>query len=272
MGNGIFIMLLVLILEIIAFYLVVKLTGKYSIYWRLGAILLLIIFELPITLFALDKYNIATDMLLYDFVPLDRWIPFFYDCAGAIIGGSFSGLIVLLASALQSKSMKDENEDQKRINNLPLLKYDFEIMPINFECDDIVDLVHSGDGYHIVIRFFVTNVGMNSIRRFYVNVKSNRINDRYHHGFIGQGIIEKDEKKALIFRCYVDKKSDCIKWTVFYQDILSNWYKQDVTLELEDIFYHKMYIPAAKMTIYVGNEILLGKNAVLNVKKRKLKC
>jgi len=139
-----------------------------------------------------------------------------------------------------NKKMHEENtklnNEMQRIQNLPLLRYritndklDGQILGDNkkwlFSNHDI----NNSDSIDLTIEF--ENIGLNAIRKIYLEVESEILNGREHFELCNQSNLEKNEiKKKELIITNVSKGTYKMKIFVYYQDLLKNWYKQEIDL------------------------------------------
>lgn len=150
-----------------------------------------------------------------------------------------------------NKKMHEENtklnNEMQRIQNLPLLRYritndklDGPILVDNkkwlFSNHDI----NNSDSIDLTIEF--ENIGLNAIRKIYLEVESEILNGRERFELCNQSNLEKNEiKKKELIITNVSKGTYKMKIFVYYQDLLKNWYKQELDLIIvnSDIYNQK---------------------------------
>lgn len=162
-----------------------------------------------------------------------------------------------------NKKMNEENaklnNEMQRIQNLPFLRYKFTnerlegpILGENkkwfFSNQD-----DSNNG-SIDFTMEIENIGLNAIRKVCLKVESELLKESEHFEFCNQSNLEKNEiKKKEFIITNVDKGTYQMKVFVYYQDLLKNWYKQQIDLVL---VYSDIYTPENKGFDYVDSFVV----------------
>lgn len=109
----------------------------------------------------------------------------------------------------------------------------------------------------------IKNVGMNTLRKCSLKIKSDILSDIYCVELDeGQGSICKDEEKAIQFLLILERLIDYnFKIEVYYQDLLFNWYKQNLNFKFKLLnnFDEKKKNYLSEKFLKVEDEILLRK-------------
>lgn len=139
-----------------------------------------------------------------------------------------------------NKKMHEENtklnNEMQRIQNLPFLRYNFNYDRLEGEFFDdnqkwIFSNQDDSNGGSINFTFEIENIGLNAVRKTYIEIQSELFNKEEIFELCNQSNIEKNEiKKKEIIITNVDKGTYEIKIFVYYQDLLKNWYKQQIDL------------------------------------------
>ncbi len=161
------------------------------------------------------------------------------------------------------------SREERRINNLPFIRYNFDVYN-NYNATIFQELKGiNGKTNNIFLKIQLKNIGMNTIRKCYINLDSELVKDNYDYMIDEQEMIEKDKEKNIVFKVPVFKKSNTLKITIKYQDILFNWYKQVVFLNIYNVIFNDDHVFNGNITKSVFDEELLDKNPELNIKKIK---
>ena len=147
-----------------------------SIYETLIILMLLVMIIIPIILYIIDGYNIPSRLELDKFVPLERWTEFVFDYGGIIGGSAVSGMILFTITIFQIKSQKEEEDKNRRINNMPFLDYNFNVFS-QFDGTGAIDL-SDDKSEPLLLSIYMKNIGMNRIRKCFINIGSELINNK----------------------------------------------------------------------------------------------
>lgn len=191
-----------------------------------------------VLIYNLDRYNIPTKFGWIENINSQNWLAFLStyisSIASAIIGALF--LIAVTVKQLEYTSKDSEKREQEnlRIQNLPILKYSFDSEnKLLGEGDRIITNAEGEDAYSFNLH--LKNVGLNTIKSLKIDFKSDLINNSMERmlGKEDLEIMEKGEEKEVnkFFNLTYSDVPYKIVVTVSYEDVLSNWYKQEVYVE-----------------------------------------
>lgn len=194
--------------------------------------LYMIICATPIIIYYLDVLNIPSQLNLTKNIDSKNWLNFLFTYISTIVSSIIGVTASIFIAFNQIKKNNEENErrdkENLRIQNMPLLKYN-----INTETEDkeslgkfITTTIESGQVYEI--KFSFKNIGLNSVKNIIIDYESNVTNSTYR--LLGKDSIvavEKGEEIKYNYLLALEVNSITkIKLIVYYEDILSNWYKQ----------------------------------------------
>lgn len=189
-------------------------------------------------IYNLDRYNIPTKFGWIENINSQNWLAFLStyisSIASAIIGALF--LIAVTVKQLEYTSKDSEKREQEnlRIQNLPILKYSFDSEnKLLGEGDRIITNAEGEDVYSFNLH--LKNVGLNTIKSLKIDFKTDLINNSMERmlGKENLEIMEKGEEKEVnkFFNLTYSDVPYKIVVTASYEDVLSNWYKQEVYVE-----------------------------------------
>lgn len=202
-------------------------------------IMLFISCFLPVCIYYLDRFNIPTFFKCTENINTQNWLSFLSTYSTGIISAFIGGLLLILITFIQinknSDDIRKRDREERRINNLPLLEYEFDN---GISCNNIVTIDTSfNDDINSInknIILSIKNIGINAVKKCYVTIDSELFLHKYTFSIGPQGCINKDDKKSITFIFKVDNKiSTIIKYKVHYQDLLSNWYEQDIEMNYD---------------------------------------
>lgn len=223
----------------------------------------------PLIIFYIDRGDLPSKFGWLKNTNSDRWFNFLGTYISSILGATIGALALVLITIHEFKAIKENDNEQMRINNLPLIKYDFSIFD-KYNATEFIDL-YKKSFESLFIMVHLRNIGMNTIRKCYINVNSSIISSAYDYKIDDQATIEKNCEKNLVFKIPLASKNNKIKLIVKYQDILFNWYEQEVEVQLDNIVFHKddrNYVDyvTADITRIVKDENMIGQSVNLNIK------
>lgn len=228
--------IIILFFSICGIYYIIKSIKKAESFIEKVLILLsLFIYFVPATIYILDSYNIPTKLNIFNKVNMEKWNDFLVPYINTVVGNIVSGVILLLITHWQIKRQIESNNDDKRIQNAPIMKYD-----ITNEYIDGSEQFFLFNGMNKKTRpcnifLKIENIGLNHARHFKIDIHDIG-NEKIKTYTIdsNQSIIKKDEKITIDLIIDMEKKenSKIIKLYVFYDDFLKNKYKQEVILNI----------------------------------------
>lgn len=189
-------------------------------------------------LYYLDKFNIPTLFNWDQNVDTQNWLSILATYGGNIVVATFSGAIVFFVTKTQmDETMKynnERNKEERRISNLPLLKYSFDTQNSNKLSIKSINTIITTGGQTGEIILGIKNVGMNTTRKCYVQISSNRLKEDYCYELDNQqGLLEKNEEKFIKFLLKLNFQKYNFIFKIYYQDLSFNWYMQQINLEYE---------------------------------------
>lgn len=194
----------------------------------------------PLIVYYLDRYNIPSKLGHTENIVSSDWVSVLTNYSAAIISTLLNAVFLIFITFKQmDKTYKDNiklNNENQRIQNLPLLRYNFtnEILEGKmFDENKKWIFSNQGDSNSNSINFTmeIENIGLNTVRKVYLEVESELFNKKENFELCSQSNIEKNHlKKKEFIITNVAKGTYKIKITVYYQDLLKNWYKQKVHL------------------------------------------
>ena len=245
----------------------------------------------PLFVYYLDRYNIPSKFGYTENIISSDWVSILTNYSAAIISTLLSAVFLIFITfkqmdetykdniKLNNKVYKDNiklNNETQRIQNLPLLRYDFTHERLEgemFEENKKWIFSNQDDSNIDSIDFTmeIENIGLNTVRKVYLEVESELFNKKEIFELFNQSNIEKSKtKKKEFIITNVSKGTYKIEITVYYQDLLKNWYKQKVHLiiSVTNIYDSKSHDRNQINSVIVDDEEMLSK-APTFVKKIK---
>jgi len=193
----------------------------------------------PILIYYLDLWNIPSLLNLTNNINTQNWLSFLSSYTSSIVSTILGVTASIYIAITQIRKNNEDNEkrdlENLRIQNMPILKYSFnsENRGVN-ELENLI-ITNIDDGIPYNFNIYLKNVGLNTIKNIKVDFKSDLINHSIER-ILGKEtleVMEKGEEKE-INKFFSLKQSDVpynIIVIVYYEDVLSNWYKQEIQIE-----------------------------------------
>ena len=197
-------------------------------------ILLFFVSMVPIVIYYLDRYDVPTYLGWNINVDSQNWLSFLANYSAGIISAVISAVVLVIVTILQIKKNNEDNierdKENLRVQNMPILKYaiDTEDKGKGELEELIITNVDNGQAYSLNIS--IKNIGLNNIKNIKVDFKSPLINKSIYRilGSCSLEVLEKGEE-IIINRFFSLKSSEepyDMDIIVYYEDVLSNWYRQ----------------------------------------------
>lgn len=225
----------------------------------------------PLIIYYLDKYNIPSKLGYTENIISSDWVGILTNYSAAIISTLISTVFLIYITFTQiDETYKDNiklNNENQRIQNLPLLKYNFTHERLEGEMIDENKkwiLSNRGDSNNNFIDFTIEieNIGLNTARKVYLEMESELFNKKEIFELCNQSSLEKNElKKREIIITNITKGNYKIEITIYYQDLLKNWYRQKINLSISvtNIFDSNTHDKSQINTFVVDDEERLSK-------------
>lgn len=197
--------------------------------------LISIIIIIPTIIYILDAFNVPSFFKWNQNINSQDWLSFLSNYVTGIISAVIGAAVLVKVTVWQIKRNDENNTTNLRINNLPALDYKFSTEAQ--EKNDIQILTNIDDGNIYNFNIEVENIGLNSVKNIKVDLIVKpfmKINQR----IIGENTIKllKKDSKININSFFIlpnEKAKYNIEMTVYYEDVLSNWYMQQIDVEYE---------------------------------------
>lgn len=225
----------------------------------------------PLLIYYLDRYNIPSKFGYTKNIISSDWVGILTNYSATLISTLLSAVFLIFVTFKQmDETYKDNiklNNETQRIQNLPFLRYNFTHERLKEkELKENQKLIFSGQNKNnnsnlIEFTMEIENIGLNTVRKVYLEVESELLNKKEIFELCNQSNIEKGQiKSAEFIIANVSKGTYKIEIAVYYQDLLKNWYKQKIRLiiSVNDI-YNSMTHDQNKISsvVVVDEEMLL---------------
>ena len=146
-------------------------------------------------------------------------------------------MVSVFVTIYQIKKNNEENDKRDkenfRIQNMPLLKYDcVQGRNASVELTQLDTNIEEDKGVIQQITLSLKNIGLNSIRKYYMKIESNILKRKYIFEIAKESVIEKGQEVIIPFVLRLNTEEIYnFKITLYYQDLVFNIYEQDAILE-----------------------------------------
>ena len=244
----------------IMFYLSYRAIKKAeSLAEKITELIMAMVMFIFLVIYYSDRYNIPSKLNMTMNINAQNWLSFIGNYVSAVISAIIGALVAVWSAIYQIKKNNEENnrrdKENLKIQNMPILKYD-----INTE------IKGTGDLTELIVTNILKNIGMNSIKNIIIDFKSSVINNSIYR-LLGKNAVNPIEKGEVIelnkyfslksldkyYEMYID---------IYYQDVLSNWYKQEVQINYGacDTFNNEGY--RGSLTFEVQKEVEINENEI----------
>ena len=237
MGN-IILFIITLTIICLTLYFIYKSTEKSnSLVEKISYIILATVDSAILIIYYFDRFNVATELGWNTNVNTQNWLNFIATYTTGIISAGIAALVSVFVTIYQIKKNNEENDKRDkenfRIQNMPLLKYDcVQERNASVKLTQLDTNIEENKGVTQQITLSLKNIGLNSIRKYYMKIESNILKRKYIFEIAKESVIEKGQEVIIPF--VLRLKTEEIynfKITLYYQDLVFNIYEQDVILK-----------------------------------------
>lgn len=215
-----------------------------------------------LTLYYFDKFNVPTFLKWGENVDTQNWLTILANFGTAILAEVLGGLFLIYVTMIQIKKNNDDNrnrdKEERRINNMPLLTYTFSSDNKGIiNRYNLPSIYKYSNGAEIVL--IIKNIGLNAVRNCYIKISGKSLEKSYYCQLDTQNTLDKGEDKAIEFLIALPFEKHDFKITVYYEDLLHNWYSQVINLNCEVIFIFYQVSNYINYRFSVENEKVIKK-------------
>lgn len=208
---------------------------------RIVGIISVMITNAFLIIYYIDRLNLPTTLKLSDNIDTQNWLSIITTCVSSIISSTIGGLIALGISREQIYENNKQNNENLRIQNAPMLKYEIKTEnseEVNFDFKDVI-ITNCDDQKTKSFDLFIEikNIGLNNIKRIFVDFESEFVKENQRI-FGNDDYISVERGKSIrIYKLFAVEsgKEYKIKLNIYYEDVLQNWYCQVVDINYKAI-------------------------------------
>ena len=239
---------------------------------KISEITMAIVMATLLVIYYLDRYNIPTRFNFAMNINPQNWLSFIGNYITGIISAVIGALVAVWTTIYQIKKNNEEserrNKENLRIQNMPIIKYNMNTEKKG--SGDLSELIvtnqenEKGNVYNLNI--LLKNIGQNTIKDIIIDFKSAIINNSTYR-LSGKDIVNAMETGEILeinrfFSLNSSDKPYEIILNIYYQDVLSNWYKQEILVyyNASSILDNGGYV--GKVMYKVKKEIIISENEI----------
>jgi len=239
---------------------------------KISDLVFVIVIAVILVIYYLDRYNIPTILNLGMNINTQNWLSLIGNYITGVISAVIGALVAVCTTIYQIKKNNEENirrdKENLKIQNLPILKYDIntEIKRTGDLSELIITNKENEVGNVYSFNIIIKNIGMNSVKNIIIDFESSVINNSIYR-LLGKNNVNSMEKGETLelnkfFGLKPSDKYYEINLTLYYQDVLSNWYKQEVIVHYcaTNIFINQGY--RGELNFEVQKEVEIEENEI----------
>lgn len=261
--------IIIIIIAVVLLYLFARKQYKQgeTFFEKVMVILYFLIGLFPLGIIFLDGINILSILKLGDKVEGKIWLELLFNYGALIIGQIFSAIILFFITRMQIDAAREENYErdktERRLNNMPLLEYSF----IDTMASNVYELnTKSRAKATRYLGLRIDNIGDSAVRKCFVQIKSNILKKDYIFKLDEQSCLPSGKDKLIAFDMKLNEGIYKYSIVIYYQDIIHNWYSQEILLEYTTTEYHvnsTLVYPASIKKCEILDEVYLEETPIL---------
>lgn len=208
--------------------------------------LLLLIFAVPLIIYYLDRYDVFSKLKWIENTDSDRWFNFLATYISSIFGALIGAVALILMTKHQMDGQDEKDKEIVRINNMPLLTYKLSRNTGEINLENLL-VTNCKKGKSIDFELTIKNVGMNTIKKSFIVFASEDFSNPYYNWLENNGCIDKNESVTIYRYLELSNGKHTINFTIYYCDLINNWYSQNIRLKFEVTNYFdkngNIYLP-----------------------------
>lgn len=194
--------------------------------------LILFIFLVPLVIYYIDIYDIPSKFNWLKNSFSERWFNFITTYLSTIFGAIIGAVVLIIMTKHQMDRQDEKDEEILRINNMPLLSYEISRNDGEVNLENLF-ITNCEKGNSVNFELKIKNLGMNAIKKAFIEFSSNDFNSPYYHWISDGGCIDKGDFVKIYKYLDISEGKHIINATIYYCDLINNWYSQNVIINLE---------------------------------------
>lgn len=258
-------------------YFIIKKTYKKceTLFERVIFIFLIVSFLSIMGIYYFDKLNLSKYLLIGEEVNISSWLTIISSFMISILAETLGGIILIFVTYKQIEANRNDlnkkEQENNRINNMPLLFYSFSVGNINAINNSYTINSNSIFDREINWTLSVKNIGMNAVRKCFLKIIDDSIDNDITCKMDDQSSIDKDQIKDICFFEKVNYGKHDFIINVYYEDLLHNWYSQkiEVSFNIEKSTGYEGYTNKVQYNVH-DEKIIKKPKLKVNIEKNKV--
>lgn len=194
--------------------------------------LILFIFLVPLLIYYIDIYDIPSKFNWLKNSFSERWFNFITTYISSIFGAVIGAVVLILMTIHQMDRQDEKDKETLRINNMPLLSYEISRNAGEINLENLF-ITNCEKGNSVDFELKIKNLGMNAIKKAFIEFSSIDFSSSYYNWLASGGCIDKGDSIKIYRYLEIPEGKHLINATIYYCDLINNWYSQTVIIELE---------------------------------------
>lgn len=226
----------IIIEMVIIIFMILKLCKEYrlsqTIDEKILFFLILFIFLVPLLIYYIDIYDLPSKFSWFKNGSSEKWFNFLTTYVSSIFGALIGAVALVLMTMHQMIRQDKKDKENLRINNMPLLSYEISRNTGEVALENLF-ITNCKDGNIVGFELKIKNLGMNAIKKAFIIFSSKDFNNSYYTWIADRGCIDKNETVTIYRHLGVFEGKHVINATIYYCDLINNWYSQNIIISLE---------------------------------------
>lgn len=229
--------IIIIIIEVaITIFAITKIYKEYklskTIDEKILFFLILFIFLVPLLIYYIDIFDIPSKINWFKNSASERWFNFLVTYISSIFGAIIGAVALILMTIHQMDRQDEKDKEALRINNMPLLSYEISRNKGEVNLENLF-ITNCGKGNIVDFELKIKNLGMNAIKKAFIEFSSTDFSSSYYNWLASGGCIDKDDCVKIYRYLKISEGKHIIRAVIYYCDLINNWYSQTVIINLE---------------------------------------
>lgn len=190
------------------------------------------IFLVPLLIYYIDIYDIPSKLNWNKNSDTERWFNFLATYISSIFGAVIGAVALILMTIHQMDRQDEKDKETLRINNMPLLSYEISKNDGETNLENLF-ITNCEKGNSVDFELKIKNLGMNAIKKAFIEFSSIDFSSSYYNWLASGGCIDKGDSIKIYRYLEISEGKHLINATIYYCDLINNWYSQTVIINLE---------------------------------------
>lgn len=162
-------------LVMLCWYGIVKVKKSEEIVEKVIDIVLIVIVVIFLIIYYTDRFNLPTLLGMNKNVDTQNWLTIITTSIASIISSAIGGLIALGIARSEIRENRKQNDENLRIQNMPMLKYEIKMEKIEYEMTNeeyLMGINWNGVKSSIYkLMMHIKNIGLNNVKKIMIDIE-----------------------------------------------------------------------------------------------------